>query len=157
MKLKAFTLVETVVIIAITGILVFFCVFTYLILKTHEKNFTRKNSSTEEIVMASSKISEMFYRANSIRWQTPYIVFEGIDVLGKVEVEDDSIAILNRQGYVFVKVGAKGFEYVPVNMKGGEVFIQKMEIKMDQVKYPLKFEKKNGADVKLNASIDWDN
>lgn len=156
MKLKAFTLVETVVVIAITGILVFFCVFTYLILKVHEKNFAEKSAGAESIVMAANKMSEMAYKANVIRWQNPFIVFEGLDVLGKVEILDDSINILNRQGTLFTRVGAKEFKYVPIYMKGGEVVIKSMEIRLDQIKYPLTFTKKHGADVTLNGSINWE-
>ena len=156
MKLRAFTLVETVVVIAITGILVFFCVFTYLILKTHEKNFADKNAGVESIVMAANKISEMAYKANIIKWENPYIVFEGLDVLGKVEVLDDSINILNKQGVLFVRVGAQGFTYHPLYPKGGVVVIQTMGLKLDQLNSPLTFSKKHGADVLLNGAISWE-
>lgn len=157
MKLKAFTLVETVVVIAITGILVFFCVFTYLILKTHEKNFAAKTSGAEAIAMATNTMTGMAYKANIIKWETPFIVFENEGVLGKVEVEDDSIAILNKQGDLFIKIGAKEFSYEPVYMKGGQVLIKSMALTLDQIKSPLVYSKKYAADVNLNGAIEWEN
>lgn len=157
MRLNAFTLVETVVVIAITGILVFFCVFTYLIIKSHEKNFAARNSGMEAVAMATNKITEMAYKSNVIKWENPFVIFEGIGALGKMEVQEDSIAILSRQGDLFIKIGAKDFSYEPIYTKGGEVLIRTMKIVPDQLMSPLVFSKKYGADVSLNGAIEWDN
>jgi hypothetical protein len=152
-KLRAFSLVETVIVIALTGILVFVCVYAYLIVKTHETRFYAKNEGTTDICLAVEKINELAYKSTVIYFQNPNLIFETDSVLGTVKLEDDSISIQNATGIFFLRIGGGQFKADKMDFSDGSSLITRFSLQLDKINTPLVYKKTYGNDIMLNKSI----
>lgn len=155
MKVKGVTLPEMLFVLILTGLIVGFCGYSFLIIKQHELNYQSRNKEVSNTVLMVTRITSLAYQANIIYLRDSKVIFANRDPIGQLALTEDSIVLENAGGLVFSKVGYYSLNLDTVQLKNDVCLVKSFSFVPEGLRCPIVFRKEYKGALLLNNSINW--
>lgn len=155
MNVKGFTLPEMLFVLILTGLVVGFCGYSYVIIKQHELRFHSQNKEITNTVLTVTRITSMAYQSDFIYINGSTIIFDNNGVIGQLSIAKDSLILESREGFMLSKIACFSLELDTVQLKNDVCIVKSFSFVPEGLKFPLIFQKQYKGSILFNNSIDW--